>query len=52
MIERMPANTTIEDVMEKLHFKAEIDAALKELDEGKGIPHEEVKKRVNKWFSK
>ena len=52
MIEAMPANLTVEDVMEKLHFKVEIDSAIKELDEGKGIPHEVVKKRVNKWFSK
>ena len=30
----------------------EIDAALKELDKGKGIPHEEVLKKYSKWFTK
>lgn len=29
-----------------------IDKAIKELDEGKGIPHEEVMKKYKKWFTK
>ena len=28
----------------------EIDEAITELDEGKGIPHEEVKKMYAQWF--
>jgi hypothetical protein len=32
--------------------KAEIDEALTELDKGKGIPHEVVIKKYNKWFSR
>jgi predicted transcriptional regulator len=31
-----------------LYFKLQVDAGLRELDEGKGIPHEEVEK----WISK
>ena len=30
----------------------EIDAALAELDKGKGIPHEVVMKKYSKWFTK
>ena len=30
----------------------EIDAALKDLDKGKGIPHEVVLKKYSKWFTK
>jgi predicted transcriptional regulator len=42
----LPANTTFDDAIEKLVFLAKIDAGLAQLDEGKGIPHEEVKHRL------
>ncbi len=32
--------------------KKSVTKSLKELDEGKGIPHQEVKKLHPKWFSK
>lgn len=38
--------------MAELYFKLQVDAGLKELDEGKGIPHEEVEKRISKWLTK
>ncbi len=36
--------------MAELYFKQQVDAGLKELDEGKGIPHEEVEKRMFRWL--
>jgi len=33
-----------------LCFKEHVDEGLKELDEGKGIPHEEVEKRMVRWL--
>ena len=32
--------------------QAEIDEALTELDQGKGIPHETVMKKYKKWFAR
>ncbi len=32
--------------------KASVDKALKEANEGKGIPHEEVVKKYKEWFAK
>ena len=32
--------------------KTEIEEAIKEADEGKGIPHEEVRKSYMKWLTK
>ena len=52
MIESLPDEVTIDDIMSKLYFKLQVDAGLKDLDEGKGIPHEEVEKRMAKWLSK
>ncbi len=42
----LPADTTFDDAIERLVFLAKIDAGLAELDEGKGLPHEEVKQRL------
>jgi predicted transcriptional regulator len=48
----LPDDITVEDVMAELYFKLQVDTGLKELDEGKGIPHEEVEKRMSKWLTK
>jgi hypothetical protein len=34
--------------MEELYFKLQVDAGLKELDDGKGIPQEQVEERMEK----
>ncbi len=52
MIQRLPDKVSADDVMAELYFRLQVDAGLKELDEGKGIPHEEVEKRMSKWLSK
>jgi len=38
--------------VETLPFKIQVDKELQELDEGKGIPHQEVEKRLSRWLSK
>lgn len=52
IIQALPENVTVDDVMSELYFKLQVDAGLSELDEGRGIPHEEVEKRMGKWLSK
>jgi predicted transcriptional regulator len=52
MISRMPDDVSIDDIMEELYFKLQVNRGLQELDDGKGIPHEEVEKKVQKWLSK
>lgn len=47
----LPKDITFNDIMAELYFKKQVDAGLKELDEGKGIPHEEVEKRVDRWLT-
>jgi predicted transcriptional regulator len=49
MIEALPEEITVDDIMAELYFKQQVDAGLKELDEGKGIPHEEMEKRMAGW---
>lgn len=43
LISRLPDNVTVEDIMDKLHFQLKVEKGLRELDEGRGIPHEQVR---------
>jgi predicted transcriptional regulator len=52
IIQALPEDVTLDDIMAKLYFKLQVDAGLRELDEGKGISHEEVEKRMAKWLTK
>lgn len=52
IIQSLPDDVTLDDIMAELYFKLQVDAGLKELDEGKGVPHEEVEKRISKWLTK
>lgn len=40
IIQELPDEVTVDDIMSELYFKLQVDGGLKELDEGKGIPHE------------
>jgi predicted transcriptional regulator len=43
-LQDLPGDATFDDAIERLVSK--VDAGLTELDEGKGIPHEEAKRRL------
>ncbi len=52
MVDAMPDDVTVDDIIAELFFKIQVDAGLKELDEGKGIPHDLVKDRMSRWLKK
>lgn len=52
LVRNLPDEVTVDDIMRELYFKIQVDKGLKELDEGKGIPHEEVERRLSRWLSK
>ena len=45
-LREMPPDATVDDAIERLVFLAKIEAGLNELDAGKGIPHDEAKRRL------
>ena len=49
MVKTLPDEATLDDIMAELYFKAQVDAGLKELDEGQGISHSDVEKRMSRW---
>ena len=45
-IERLPADATVEDAIERLVLLAKIERGLTELDAGEGVDHDEAKRRL------
>jgi len=52
MIQSLPDEVTVDNILAELYFKLQVDAGLKELDEGKSILHKDVEKRLSKWLTK
>ncbi len=52
MIQSLPEGVTVDDIMEDLYFNLQVDEGLRELNEGKGISHEDVENRMSKWLTK
>ncbi|MDD1744315.1 MAG: hypothetical protein LUQ20_00650 [Candidatus Methanoperedens sp.] len=50
MIQSLPDEVSLDEIMAELYFRLQVDAGLKELNDGKGIPHEEVQKQMSKWL--
>ena len=45
-IEKLPADATLEDAIERLVFLAKIERGLAELDAGQGVEHSEARCRL------
>jgi hypothetical protein len=51
MIERLPDDASVEDIMAELYFRQKVDEGIRQLDAGEGIEHEEAKRRLGKWLN-
>ncbi len=51
-IERLPDTATWDEIQARIDFIAGVRKGLSELDEGKGIPHQQVKEEFAKWASR
>ena len=51
MIEELPDDATWEQIQERIGFVAGVRQGLRELDEGKGIPHDRVREEFAEWLS-
>lgn len=46
MIDALPEDASLDDIMEALYLRAKLERAERSIEEGRGIPHEEAKKRL------
>ena len=49
-LDNLPDDVTLPDVIERLTYLHEIQLGLDDLDAGRTIPHDEVKRQLAKWL--
>jgi predicted transcriptional regulator len=50
-IDALPEDASWEDIQERINFIVAIHKGLRELDEGKGVPHEKLKEEFAEWLT-
>ncbi len=51
LIQSMPEHVTMNEIIDELNVRAKIEEGLKDLDEGKFITHDEVRRRLDQWLT-
>ena len=49
VIDALPDTATIDDIMHALYIRTKFARGEQEIRDGKGIPHDEAKRRLSKW---
>jgi len=49
VIDALPEDASLDDIMHALYVRAKFEHGEREIRAGRGIPHEEAKKRLQKW---
>jgi hypothetical protein len=50
VIDSLPDEVSLDEIRHALFVREKVERADKEFREGKGIPHEEAMKRLDKWL--
>ena len=50
--EKLPPDATLADAIYELEFRQAVEQGLAELDQGQGIPIDEVKAKITEWAGK
>jgi predicted transcriptional regulator len=50
-IRALPDNCSLDEIAERIEFMAAVQKGLDQLDDGEGIPHDEVKKQLASWLT-
>lgn len=51
MIKRMPESSSIPEIIAELYVRQKVDEGLRQLDEGQGIGHDDVKREFSRWLA-
>ncbi len=49
VIDTLPDGATIDDIIHALYINSKFKHGENEIREGKGLPHEDAKKKLQKW---
>ena len=51
VIDTLPDTATMDDIMHALYVRTKFAKGEQEIRDGKGIPHDEAKRRLSKWVT-
>ena len=49
LISRLPEDETLDDIMEALYFKQQVDRGLRDVVEDRVLSHDELRQRIVEW---
>ena len=49
VIDTLPDEANLDDIIHALYVRVKFERGIREIEEGKGVPHEEAKKRMRTW---
>ena len=49
VIDALPDEASMDDIIHALYVRERCERGLREVRDGKGIPHDEVKRQMEKW---
>ena len=49
VIDALPDEASMDDIIHALYVREKFERGLREVHQGKGIPHEDVKRQMQKW---
>ena len=50
-INAMPDDCTLEEIAERITFMAAVQKGFYQLEEGEGLPHDEMKRQLASWLT-
>ena len=50
VIDALPDDASMDDIIQALYVREKYERGLREVREGRGIPHDEVKRQMQKWL--
>jgi hypothetical protein len=50
VIDKLPDEVDMDDIIHALYIRTKFERGIWEIENGKGIPHEEAKKRMRHWI--
>jgi predicted transcriptional regulator len=51
LINRLPSGVSIREIVQEIEFIAAVKEGLAEIDQGQGVPVEEVEKMIDSWVT-
>lgn len=50
ILDELPDDASLEDIQYRMYVHQKVNKGLKDLEEGRVVSHEEVKRRMRKWL--